>query len=160
MMVVDYWVFPFDEVAAFELGAGADECDKVGRVDGAPAGLRGPDELERHGQTGGLGAGAFDDFGAVPDSREGRLDRVRGAQMHPVFGGRACSRSSAFQICARAFFAPGCADCGSAGAVGADVAVHPIDHRRLEFLNDTLEMRNRSRYGFLRAVHTSIPALL
>ncbi len=43
----------FDELAVFEAGAGADEGDEVGCVDGAPARLRGFDELERHGQPGG-----------------------------------------------------------------------------------------------------------
>jgi hypothetical protein len=56
---------PFDELAAFEAGAGADEGDEVGCVDRATAGLGGLDEFERHGQAGGLGAGAFGDLGAV-----------------------------------------------------------------------------------------------
>jgi hypothetical protein len=57
----------FDEVAGFEAGADADEGDEVGCVDRAPAGLGGFDELERHGQTGGLGARSFGDLGAVAD---------------------------------------------------------------------------------------------
>ena len=43
----------FDELAVDERGAGADERDQVGRVDRAPAVLRGLDELERHRQPGG-----------------------------------------------------------------------------------------------------------
>lgn len=43
----------FDEFAADEGGAGADEGDQVGGVDRAPAGLGGFDELEGHGQPGG-----------------------------------------------------------------------------------------------------------
>ena len=48
--------------------------------------LGGFDEFERHGQAGGLGARAFGDLGAVPDGGERGLDRVGGAQMHPVLG--------------------------------------------------------------------------
>ena len=42
----------FDEFAAFERGAGADEGDQVGAVDRAPAVLGGLDQFERHGQPG------------------------------------------------------------------------------------------------------------
>ena len=48
----------FDELAGVEDGAGVDEGDQVGCVDGAPAGLGGLNELERHGQPGGLAAGS------------------------------------------------------------------------------------------------------
>ena len=41
-----------DELAVAELRSGADERDQVRGVDTAPAGLRGLDELERHGQPG------------------------------------------------------------------------------------------------------------
>jgi integrase/recombinase XerD len=44
----------FDD-AAF-VGAGADEGDEVGCVDGAPAALGGLDELEGHGDAGSAGA--------------------------------------------------------------------------------------------------------
>ncbi len=47
------FVGSFDEFAAPEAGAGADECDEFGCVDRAPAVLGGLDELERHGQSGG-----------------------------------------------------------------------------------------------------------
>jgi hypothetical protein len=50
---------PFDELAAFETGAGGDERDQMGRVYGAPAGLGRSDELERHRQPGGPRAGTL-----------------------------------------------------------------------------------------------------
>src|SRR5256714_13874892 len=77
----------FDELPAGERGTGTDEGDEVGCVDRAPAGLGGFDELKRHREAGGLGAGPFSDLGAVPDGGERRLDRVRGAQVDPVLGG-------------------------------------------------------------------------
>jgi len=40
----------FDELAGLEAGRGPDQGDEVGCVHGAPAGLRGLDELERHRQ--------------------------------------------------------------------------------------------------------------
>ena len=43
----------FDEFAALEGGAGADEGDQVRAVDRAPAVLGGLDELERHRQSRG-----------------------------------------------------------------------------------------------------------
>ena len=66
----------FDELATLEGGAGADERDEVGCVDGAPAFLGGVDQLECHGDPGGLGAGRLGDLGPVPDRGEGRLDGV------------------------------------------------------------------------------------
>jgi hypothetical protein len=56
----------FDEFAALEACAGADECDEFGCVDRAPAGLRRFDQLERHGQARRAGAGALGDLGPVP----------------------------------------------------------------------------------------------
>ena len=41
----------FDELAAFEAGAGTDEGNEVGRVDSAPAGLGGLDQLEGQPST-------------------------------------------------------------------------------------------------------------
>jgi hypothetical protein len=66
------------ELAAFEAGAGAgaDERDEVGSVDGAPAFLGGFDQLECHGDPGGLRAGPLGDLGPVPDRGEGQLDGV------------------------------------------------------------------------------------
>src|SRR5207253_2015466 len=55
----------FNELAAFEAGPGADERDEVGCVDGAPAFLGGVDQLECHGDPGGLGAGPVGDLGPV-----------------------------------------------------------------------------------------------
>ncbi len=52
-------------------GAGADEGDEVGCVDGAPAGLGGLDELERHRDPGGPGAGSLGDPLPQPDGGEG-----------------------------------------------------------------------------------------
>jgi hypothetical protein len=43
----------FDELAAFEAGAGTDEGNEVGRGDGTPAGLGGLDQLERQPSTPG-----------------------------------------------------------------------------------------------------------
>ena len=65
----------FDEFAVVERRTGADEGDEVWCVHRSPPGLRGLDELERHRDTGGTGAAAFGDLAAVPDGREGRLDR-------------------------------------------------------------------------------------
>jgi hypothetical protein len=64
----------FDEPAAFEPGAGADQRDESRCVDRPPAPLSGLDELERHGEAGGLRSRALGDLGAVPDGGEGRLD--------------------------------------------------------------------------------------
>ena len=58
---------PGNEAAAFEAGPGADERDEVGCVDGAPAFLGVVDQLECHGDPGGLGAGPLGDLGPVPD---------------------------------------------------------------------------------------------
>ena len=84
---------PFDEFAVDEGRAGTEQGDEVGSVDGAPAVLRCLDELERHRQPCGPRAGALGDLGPVPDSGEGGLDRVGRAQMHPVLGGVAPSRT-------------------------------------------------------------------
>jgi hypothetical protein len=58
----------------------------VGAVDGAPAGLCGLDELERHRDSGGPRAGSLGDPLPQPDGGEGRLDRVSGTQVDPVLG--------------------------------------------------------------------------
>ena len=65
----------FDELAGLETGSGPDERDEVGCVDRPPAGLGGLDELERHRQPGGSRTRALGDLRAVPDGREGGLDR-------------------------------------------------------------------------------------
>lgn len=65
---------PGNEAAAFEAGPGADERDEVGCVDGAPAFLGGVDQLECHGDPGGLGAGPLGDLGPVPDRDSMGLD--------------------------------------------------------------------------------------
>jgi hypothetical protein len=44
---------PLDELTAFETGAGTDEGDGVGCIDGPPSSLGGLDELEDHGKRGG-----------------------------------------------------------------------------------------------------------
>ncbi len=64
-------------------GPGADERDEVGCVDGAPAFLGGLDQLECHGDPGGLGAGPLGDLGPLPDRGEGQLDGV-GPSMNAV----------------------------------------------------------------------------
>ena len=64
----------FDEFAVLELCAGADEGDEVGCVDCAPSGLGGLDELERHRDAGGAGAGALGDSLSESDGGEGGLD--------------------------------------------------------------------------------------
>lgn len=76
----------FDEVAAFEAGSGADECDEARCVDRPTACLGGLDELEDHGKRGGRAAGALGDLGPQPHRREGRFDGVRCAQVNPVLG--------------------------------------------------------------------------
>src|SRR6266536_3405072 len=88
----------FDEAALVEAGAGAHERDELGCVDRAPPSLGGLDEFERHGQAGGLRAGAFGDLGPVTDGGEGRLDRVGGAQMDPVLGGEVVEREQLVEI--------------------------------------------------------------
>jgi hypothetical protein len=86
-----------DELAVDERGAGTDERDQVRAVDRAPAVLGGLDELERHCQSGGPGARPAGDLRAVPDPSEGRLDRVRGAQVDPVLGGEVVDREQRFE---------------------------------------------------------------
>ena len=61
---------PLNEFAVGEGRAGADQGDEVGRVDGAPAVLRGLDELERHRQARRPRARPLGDLGAVPDRGE------------------------------------------------------------------------------------------
>ncbi len=51
--LVGWFVGSFEEFAVVECGAGADEGEEVGCVDGAPPGLGGVEELERHRDTGG-----------------------------------------------------------------------------------------------------------
>jgi hypothetical protein len=87
-----------DKVAAFEAGAGADEGHEVGCVEGAPPVLGGFDELEGHGEAGGLGVGSFGDLGAVADRGERRLDGVRGAEMDPVLGREVEEREQLVEI--------------------------------------------------------------
>ena len=70
----------------------------MGCVDGAPAGLGGLDQLERHRDAGGPGAGALGDPLAQPDGGEGRLDRVRGAQVDPVLGGEVVERQQHVEV--------------------------------------------------------------
>src|SRR5271163_5184545 len=76
----------FDEFAALEFRSGADEGDQVWSVDRAPADLGGFDEFECHRDPGSSRAGAFGDAGPQPDGRESRLDRICGAQVHPMLG--------------------------------------------------------------------------
>jgi hypothetical protein len=73
----------FDEVAAFEAGSGPDEGNEMGCVHGSPAALGRLDQLEDHSQGGGSGAGAFGDLRPQANGGEGRLDRIRRAQMDP-----------------------------------------------------------------------------
>jgi len=101
-----------DQDTALRARPGSDQGDEVGCVDGTPAVLRGFDELERHRQPRRPGARARGDLGALPAGREsqlgpvGGLERLRcGSDVVLVLG---------VQISARAFFAPGCADLGSA----------------------------------------------
>ena len=82
----------FDEFALLEQRSCSDEGDQVWGVHGAPAGLGGLDELERHGDPGGPGARSLGDALAEPDGGEGGLDRVGGAQVDPVFGGEVVER--------------------------------------------------------------------
>jgi hypothetical protein len=50
--LVGVLAWSFDEFAVDEGRSGADQGDEVGRVDGAPAVLRGLDQLDRRGQLG------------------------------------------------------------------------------------------------------------
>ncbi len=88
----------FDEAAMLERGAGADERDEVWRVDRAPTGLGGLDELERHRDPGSLGTESLGDPGPVTHGREGRLDQVRGAEVDPVLGGEVVEREQLIHI--------------------------------------------------------------
>src|SRR6266571_3348079 len=88
----------FDEAALVEPGAGAGERDEVGRVDRPPPLLGGLDELERHGQAGGLRARAFRHLRPVTDGGERRLDRGGGAQVHPVLGGEVVERQQLVDV--------------------------------------------------------------
>lgn len=56
-------------------------------VDGTPSGWCGLDELERHRDAGGPGAGALGDPLPEPEGRERALDQVGGAQVDPVLDG-------------------------------------------------------------------------
>ena len=89
----------FDLFAVGEGDAGADEGDEVGCVDGAPAGLGGLDEFERHGDAGGSGAGAFSDPLPQPHGGEGGLDRVRGPEVAPVLGRVVEERHEDVEVC-------------------------------------------------------------
>jgi len=71
--VLGVLVRSFNEFAVAERGPATDERDQMWCVDRAPAGLGGLDELERHGQPGGAGAGPLGDLAAVPDGGEGAL---------------------------------------------------------------------------------------
>jgi hypothetical protein len=70
----------------------------VGRVDGAPAVLRGLDELECHGQARRPRARSLGDLGPVPDRGEGGLDRVGGPQVDPVLGGVVVERQQLVKV--------------------------------------------------------------
>jgi hypothetical protein len=64
----------------------------------APAVLGGLDELERHGEPGGSGAGTAGDLGPVPNGGESRLDGVGCAQMNPVLGGVVVEREQLAEV--------------------------------------------------------------
>src|SRR4249919_3432653 len=66
-----WFVGSFHEPALLEGGAGADQSDEVGRVDGTPAGLCRLDELERHGHAGCSRAGSLGDPLPQPHGGEG-----------------------------------------------------------------------------------------
>ena len=57
LLITSCFVGSFDELAVLERRAGTDQGDELGCVHGTPPGLCGLDELERHGDTGGPGAG-------------------------------------------------------------------------------------------------------
>jgi hypothetical protein len=67
------FVRSFDECAVFEVRSGSDEGDEVRGVDRTPSMLGGFDELERHRDPGGAGAGAIGDALPEPDGREAGL---------------------------------------------------------------------------------------
>ena len=76
MVVLGLFVVAFDEVAVLERRAGADERDEVWCVDGTPPGLGGLDELERHRDPGGAGAGSLGDPLPQPHGGEGGLEAL------------------------------------------------------------------------------------
>ena len=75
LLITSYFVGSFDELALLEPGSRADQGDEVGCVDGAPAGLCGLDELERHCDAGGSSARALGDSLPKSHGGEGGLDR-------------------------------------------------------------------------------------
>src|SRR5699024_3801337 len=88
----------FDEASFLEYRTGADEGDEVGCVDGAPAGLGGLDQLERHRDPGSAGTGTLRDGLSRSDCGYWRLYRVRGAQVTPVLGGIVIDLQQQFEV--------------------------------------------------------------
>ena len=68
-LLITSWflVGAFGEGAVLEPCAGADQRDLVGCVERTPPGLCGLDELQRHRDAGGAGAGPLGDALAEPD---------------------------------------------------------------------------------------------
>lgn len=70
----------------------ADEGEKVGCGDRAPAGLGALRELEHHGQGRCGAASSASDPGPQLDGADGGFDRVRCSEVDPVFGGEIVER--------------------------------------------------------------------
>jgi hypothetical protein len=74
LLVTSGFVESFDEFPFLEARAGTDEGDEVRGVHGTPSSLGGLDELERHRDSGGAGAGSLGDPLTQPHGGERRLD--------------------------------------------------------------------------------------
>jgi hypothetical protein len=69
-----------------EDGAGADEGDQVRRVDRAPAGLSGLNQLVGHRQSGSARSWPLCHLGSQTYCRKSTFDRIRRAQVYPMLG--------------------------------------------------------------------------
>ena len=69
-----------------EDGAGADESDQVRRVDGAPAGLNGLNQVVGHRQSGSARSWPLCHLGSQTYCGKGTFDQFRGAKVHPIIG--------------------------------------------------------------------------
>ena len=69
-----------------EDGAGADESDQVRRVDGAPAGLNGLNQVVGHRQSGSARSWPLCHLESQTYCGKGTFDQFRGAKVHPIIG--------------------------------------------------------------------------
>jgi hypothetical protein len=71
MLITSRFVGSFDEFAVLESGSGAYQSDEVRCVDGAPSGLSGLDQFERHRDAGCPRPRSLGDALPEPHCREG-----------------------------------------------------------------------------------------